>query len=343
MKEPGSDLLATIRTQPGEAHRLLDDRAVVVEAAAALRGSSRIFLAGTGTSHHGCLAGEQMLRSAGFDARAVLSFELAAYPPARRPGDSLIVVSHRGTKRFTIGASEGWGHLLRVLVTGIGSPMTGDHTLTTVAQERSPVHTASHTAALIRLAQLAAVLAPDGEIAAGLEGLPAAMGAAIATDRQCAEVVAGLNLDRPLFFAGAGPSWATALEGALKIREAAFVTAEGHELENLLHGPLISFDRRDTVVLIAQPGPSLERTLEAASGLAEIGVALLAVGPAAEEVAGARWAIVTPTLPEVLAPSVNVIPLQWLAYHGSRARGVDADSFRRDEPTYLAAQGKFQL
>jgi glucosamine 6-phosphate synthetase-like amidotransferase/phosphosugar isomerase protein len=40
---------------------------------------------------------------------------------------------------------------------------------------------------------------------------------------------------------------------------------------------------------------------------------------------------------------VNVVPLQWLAYHASRTMGVDADSFRRDEPSYAAAQSKFTL
>jgi len=37
------------------------------------------------------------------------------------------------------------------------------------------------------------------------------------------------------------------------------------------------------------------------------------------------------------------VPLQWLAYHASRRLGVDADSFRRDETEYAAAQSKFTL
>ncbi len=46
---------------------------------------------------------------------------------------------------------------------------------------------------------------------------------------------------------------------------------------------------------------------------------------------------------DVLAPIVNIVPLQWLAYHLSRKIGVDADSFRRDEPRYAAAQSMFTL
>jgi len=48
-------------------------------------------------------------------------------------------------------------------------------------------------------------------------------------------------------------------------------------------------------------------------------------------------------LDEVPAPIVNVVPLQWLAYQGSRRLGIDIDSFRRDEREYAAAQAKFTL
>ena len=40
---------------------------------------------------------------------------------------------------------------------------------------------------------------------------------------------------------------------------------------------------------------------------------------------------------------MNVVPLQLLAYEASRLLGVDADSFRRDEPPYAAAQAGFTL
>lgn len=343
MKEPGAHLRATIASQPVEAARILADREPAERAAARLRDARRIFLVGTGTSFHGSLAGEQMLRSIGLDARAVPSFEFAAYPPPERPGDALVLLSHRGTKRFTVSAGEASRAAVQVLITGKGSPMTGDVVLDTVEQEASPVHTAGHTGALLRLAQIAAALDPGGEIDRSLAGIPAAIEAALGTADRCAEVIAGTDLSRPLHFAGAGPGWATALEAALKIREAAFLTAEGHHLEGLLHGPLISLDRADAVFLVAQPGPSLERCSEAAAALVEIGIRVVSVGAAAARLGHPVEAIETPQLPEVLAPLVNVIPFQWLAYHASVKRQVDADSFRRDDARYLAAQARFRL
>jgi glucosamine--fructose-6-phosphate aminotransferase (isomerizing) len=119
------------------------------------------------------------------------------------------------------------------------------------------------------------------------------------------------------------------------------VGAEGHELESILHGPLISLSAEDSVVMVAQPGPALERTTELAAALHEIGAATLAVGPSAASLL-ATVALQTPAIDERLAPIVNVVPLQWLALEVSRRLGVDADSFR-NVGRYAVAQSKFIL
>src|SRR5437016_10612244 len=93
--EPGSFLKTTLESQPAALTRLLADDAGA-RAATRLRDCSRIFLAGTGTSFHGALAGQFILRSVGLEAWAVRAFEFANYPPALRPDDGLILLSHRG-------------------------------------------------------------------------------------------------------------------------------------------------------------------------------------------------------------------------------------------------------
>jgi glucosamine--fructose-6-phosphate aminotransferase (isomerizing) len=151
----------------------------------------------------------------------------------------------------------------------------------------------------------------------------------------------GLQIGHVVHYVGGGPAYATALEGALKLREAAYVSAEGHELESILHGPLISLQAEDSVVMVAQPGPALQRTTELAAALHEIGAATLAIGPSAPRLT-ATIALETPAIDERLAPIVNVVPLQWLALEVSRHLGVDADSFRK-VGRYADAQSKFIL
>jgi glutamine---fructose-6-phosphate transaminase (isomerizing) len=330
--EPGAYLKATLESQPSELARLLVDDAAE-QAAARLRGCSRIFLAGTGTSFHGALAGQFMLRSAGLEAWAVRAFEFANYPPRLRDDDGLIVLSHRGSKRFS---RDSLDHFARqsprwVAITGEGSAMEGEGVVHTVEQEKSPVHTASHTGAMLRVAQIAAELgAPEWR--SQLADIPSAVQAAVDRSDEVAARLRDVELRPVTHFVGGGPARATAYEGALKLREAThFVSAEGHDVEGILHGPLVSIQVGTAVVLIGQPGPALERTKEVAAALHEIGAGVMWFEPA------------TGHFDEVLAPIVNVVPLQWLAYHASRKIGVDADSFRRDEPKYAAAQSKFTL
>ena len=68
--EPGAFLKATLESQPRELARLVGDDSAE-RAARRLRGCSRIFLVGTGTSYHGALVGQFLLRSAGAEAWAV--------------------------------------------------------------------------------------------------------------------------------------------------------------------------------------------------------------------------------------------------------------------------------
>jgi glucosamine--fructose-6-phosphate aminotransferase (isomerizing) len=307
-----------------------------------LSGRSRIFLVGTGTSFHGALVGQYLFRSAGVEAWAIPAFEFANYPPRFKGDDGLVLLSHRGTKRFSQMALEGFANKDHWLaITGEGSPLVGPGVLHTVPQERSPVHTASHTGAMVRLAQLAVALgSPPWK--AELTRVPGAIRAALTLRAQVVSTVDRLNLGRVIHFVGAGPAYATALEGTLKLREAAYLSAEGHELESLLHGPLISLEAEDSVVLLAQPGASLNRTAEVAAALHEIGTTTVAVGPSAASLVATAVRLQTPAIDELLAPIVNVVPLQWLALEVSRRLGVDADTFRK-EGRYAAAQTKFSL
>ncbi len=307
-------------------------------AAERLRGCSRIFVVGTGTSYHGALAGQFIFRSAGVEAWAVRAFEFANYPPTLREGDGLILLSHRGSKHFSrrsLDLAEQRG-MAWVAVTGEGSALEGEGVVRTVEQEKSPVHTASHTGAMLRLAQIAAALGKPpwrGQLA----GLPEAVAAVLEWGDRVAADVRRVELKPVVHFVGGGPARATAYEGALKVREAShLVSAEGHDVEGILHGPLVSIQPGQTVVAIAEPGPALERTREVIRALGEIGATVIEVGSASDGYKTTRF-------DEVLAPIVNVVPLQLLAYAASRRLGVDADSFRRDEPPYAAAQAGFTL
>src|SRR5438034_483615 len=184
-------------------------------------------------------------------------------------------------------------------------------TLESQPAELSRVHTASHTAAMLRIAQVAAALGTPAW-QSQLAELPRMVQLALDLGSRVASDVSQTEFRPVTHFVGGGPARATAYEGALKLREAShLVSAEGHDVEGILHGPLVSIQLGNVVVLVAQPGPSRERMGEVETALREIGATVLSFAPPSD-------------LDEVLEPIVNVVPLQVLAYHVSRKLWVDA-------------------
>ena len=142
-------------------------------------------------------------------------------------------------------------------VTGVGAG--GD--VETVAPETSYAYTASHTGAVMRLAQMAEALGAElGDLAAVPDAVAGVLDAP-GGERRSARAPARADRGRP-------NAW-TAQEGALKIREASYVATEGLSAEQFLHGPSVALDGQDTLVVLDGGGPGARRT-EAIAGAMEV-------------------------------------------------------------------------
>ncbi len=342
-----------IYAQPGALRLVLrDNRAALAGAAAQLRQADRVLLAGIGTSWHATLAGELLFVHAGglgHRARALHSFELVNYWPALDSRSALIVVSHRGTKRYSLEALErakasgGVG----IVITGKGSGdrlAVADWSLRTVDQESSAAHTISYTCALSVLAALAAEIGSDDDLPRALDGIPDHL-AVLLGQEAWQDLVARFSDRRRYYFVGGGPNTATAYEAALKMSEASHATALGFNCEQFLHGPWAAMDREDVLFLIAPPGPSYERCLVAARAARAIGAPVVAIVADGDRdlAALAAETIVLPAVPELLTPILAVVPLQLFTYHLALARGANPDTMRCDQPDHARARSLMTL
>jgi glucosamine--fructose-6-phosphate aminotransferase (isomerizing) len=356
-------LYRSIHAQPDELRRLLSDWDGPTLAAEKLVAAGRIFLSGIGTSFHAAWVGEYLLRFSGADAWAVRSFEFVNYPRPLRPDDGVIVISHRGSKvqgnRAVQRAKE--AGVLTVGITGKNSKMQGaDLLLETVEQDPSSAHSISYTGALTRLGQIAARLAAlkgnsqqAQRLEQGLMQLPALMETILAREDEIRQVAQeAVAQARRLYFVGAGPNAPTAPEGALKAKEAAYVTTEGFELEQAIHGPQVAFEAEDLLIPISVKGPAQERMADFLLALSEIGSRVWLIGEApSSETADflsrehwRRFAICdNADLPEELTPFLAALPVQLLADFLAAARGTNADIFRADNEVYKRANGRFRL
>ncbi len=363
MTTTSSALYRSIHAQPEAIRTLLSDWDGPTQAAEQLAKTNRILLAGIGTSFHAATVGEYLLRMAGTDAWAVRSFEFVHYPRPLRADDGVIIISHRGSKKhgnLAVQRAVEVG-VTTVGITGKQSKMQGPGTvIETVDQDPSSAHSISYTGALTRLGQIAARLARIQGLAdraqkleEGLARIPGLIEDMLTREdevRQIAQEAAAQQ--RRLYFVGAGPNAYTGPEGALKSKEAAYVTAEGFELEQAIHGPQVAFEQDDVLIPISVRGGAQARMADFLLALSEIGSRVWLVGDAPDETTAAlfgrdgwsRFSIgETGDLPEELTPILTVVPLQLLADFLAAARGVNADKFRADVPAYKRAGERFQL
>jgi glucosamine--fructose-6-phosphate aminotransferase (isomerizing) len=259
---------------------------------ARLPDGARVVHTGCGTSFHAAQTGGDALQA----LEAVLRL-----PDA----DVLVCVSHEGETALTLEAARAFPGE-RWLVTGKADSPLGElceHVLVATPEiEQSWCHTASYTCAV---ATLAALRGDD------VAWLPDAV----------AEVLASPSLQPSAherwLIAGAGRDWPTAQEAALKLREGAFVAAEPHHTEQLLHGYLAAVDERVRCFVLEGEGRAAERAHDAVAALRALGCDV-------------------ELLPTV-HPVVDIVPFQLLTLALAKARGVDPDRIRRDDPRWAQA------
>jgi glucosamine--fructose-6-phosphate aminotransferase (isomerizing) len=138
-------------------------------------------------------------------------------------------------------------------------------------------------------------------------------------------------------YLGRGIHYPIALEGALKLKEISYIHAEGYPAGEMKHGPNALIDENLPVVVLAtrdESDPnSMTRYEKSVSNIKEVKardgivIAIVTVNDHLAKEA-ADHLIELPPAPELLAPLLEIIPLQLLAYHIAVRRGCDVDQPR---------------
>ncbi len=151
------------------------------------------------------------------------------------------------------------------------------------------------------------------------------------------------NLARQLFrhtdflYLGRGIHYPIALEGALKLKEISYIHAEGYPAGEMKHGPNALIDENLPVVVLAthdKADPdSVTRYEKSVSNIQEVkardGI-VISIVTTGDHLArkSSDHILEVPSAPELLAPLLEIIPLQLLAYHIAIRRGCDVDQPR---------------
>jgi glucosamine--fructose-6-phosphate aminotransferase (isomerizing) len=131
-------------------------------------------------------------------------------------------------------------------------------------------------------------------------------------------------------YLGRHMNYPIALEGALKLKEISYIHAEGYPSGELKHGPIALIDPHMPVIALATRSSVYDKIATNLEEVSARGGPIIAVATEGDTRVRAVTSdvITVPPVHETLAPVVNVVPLQMLAYHIAVLRGCDVDQPR---------------
>ncbi|MES2767767.1 MAG: glutamine--fructose-6-phosphate transaminase (isomerizing) [Bdellovibrionota bacterium] len=159
---------------------------------------------------------------------------------------------------------------------------------------------------------------------------PSLMEKVLAYDSFFKETAEDLKKFRGFLYIGRGVNYPIAMEGALKLKELAYMHAEGYAAGEMKHGPIALIDEKMAIVAVAPYDDVFEKTMSNVEEVAARGGKVIGIGSDQNE-SMKRVSQHYLTLPQAhwsLNPILAVVPLQLMAYHVSDSLGYDVDQPR---------------
>jgi glucosamine--fructose-6-phosphate aminotransferase (isomerizing) len=312
-----------------------------------MRGLRRIVIVACGTSYHAGLIGRYAIEEF---SRVPVEVEIASEyryrNPVVGPGDLVIGISQSGETADTLAAmrtarERGASVLAITNIMGSQATREADGVLYTragleigVAATKTFVSqvVAMYLLAL-RLAELRGTLEPD-ELKATIsevKRLPHRITEMFERDMGGVARVAEAVADAKFFlYLGRHVGLPVALEGALKLKEISYIATDAYAAGEMKHGPIALLDQSTPVVVVATESPVLGKVISNIQEVRARGARVIAVATEGDEQIAqhADEVIEVPHTHWMLTPLLAVIPLQLLAYHIARNRGLNVDQPR---------------
>ena len=308
-------------------------------------------LAASGSSRHAALIAESLLEEASGLALDVEYASEYLYRAQRsRKHVPVMVLSQSGETADTLQAlrqarQAGLPTLAMTNAPGSSMDREAQYCFPTLAgRERAIPATKSFTAQLLNLYLLSLLAARQRAIATDLQlhaalqaarQLPALVAAQLEPwHQQITHIASTFDDCQSFLFLGRGIHFPVAREGALKLKESAYLHAEGYPSGELKHGPNALVSRATPLVILATYDPAdqssvlrYEKTLQLMQDLQTQGANMLAIANTNDHRVAQLAASMIEVEPmrEALLPCCEVIPLQLFAYAMAVRRGIDVD------------------
>ncbi len=308
--------------------------------------ANRIIMIACGTSWHAGLVAEYIFEEL---TRIPVEVEYASEFRYRNPvinkGDVIIAISQSGETADTLVAIESAkekGAIILGVVNVVGSSIARTShggAYTHAGPEIGVASTKAFTAQLAVLTMMALKLGyMKGCISEKrymhllneLNEVPEKVATALLQKDAIHEIALKYKDASDALYLGRGYNFPVALEGALKLKEISYIHAEGYPAAEMKHGPIALVDDKLPVFFVATKDSFHEKVLSNMQEIKARKGKVIAVVSEGDDAANqlADDLIVVPYADELIAPIINVIPMQLLAYYIGVAKGLDVDKPR---------------
>src|ERR1700749_4696752 len=318
------------------------------------RAAPGISIAACGTSWHAALAGKYMIeRLARVPVDVDYASEYRYRDPIADPGAIGLLITQSGETADTLAAQREMiakGSMTIAICNVVGAAVAREAhgtIYTHAGPEIGVASTKAFTAQLTALFLFALHLAQKRGTIAGAESaalvdelsrIPGKIEEVLRErDGECRQLAKAFASASNFLYLGRGIPFPIALEGALKLKEISYIHAEGYPAGEMKHGPNALIDEALPVVVLAtsdvhSPESVLryEKTLSNIQEVTARSGRVIAVATEGNKQIRelVEHVIYVPVAPELLAPLLEVVPLQLLAYHIAVRRGCNVDQPR---------------
>jgi glutamine---fructose-6-phosphate transaminase (isomerizing) len=314
---------------------------------AILRDVRRIVIVACGTSYHAGLIGRYALEEwARIGVEMDIASEFRYRNPVVGPGDLVIGITQSGETADTLAAmriARERGATVLAITNIMGSQATRDADgvlYTRAGLEVSVAATKTFVAQVavmyllaLRMAELRGTLPRERriELVRELKRIPSCIAELLG--RLPAEIaaIADAHYDKGFFlYLGRHVGLPVALEGALKLKEISYISADAYAAGEMKHGPIALLDERTPVVCTATDSPVLDKVVSNMQEVRARGAHVIAIATDGNVTIGehAEQVVRVPASDWMLQPLLAVVPLQLLAYEIARRRGLNVDQPR---------------
>ncbi|MFH1786041.1 MAG: glutamine--fructose-6-phosphate transaminase (isomerizing) [archaeon] len=330
--------LKEIHEQPTVVSDTLRSAAELREAAKKFKGIKRLYITAAGSSHHAGLVGKYLFEKfLGIPTEVVISSEfINSVGNVLDKSCAVLAITQSGETADTLAAVRfAKKKVARTfsITNVLGSSITrecGINMYTYAGPEVGVVATKTFIAQLVvfyvLISHLAKLNGKPVNFIPDLKKVPKAIEKILEREQEFKKIIASNINKQGFFFIGRGMMYPVALEGALKLKEIAYVHAEGFPAGELKHGPLALIGKGIPLFVLCPHGPMYEKTKSnMEEALARGAVAIPITDPDNKEL---KNAIKIPFTNEYLSPLTYIVPLQLIAYHAAVLKGLDPDKPR---------------